>query len=160
MQLVEKCGIESAQVPIDINAAAKNGTFISLKNFNHVTVVIVQGAWAGGTPALTARQAPDVAGTAAKAAPLSFYWQKAAVAAGQFTKTAVVSNTFNLPATANTVTVLEIDAEELDVTNGFDCFQIQSGTPGANADLLSMFYILSEPRYNGAGITMPDAKID
>ncbi len=160
MQLVEKSGIESAQVPIDINGAAKNGTFISLKNFNHATVIITQGAWAGGTPAVTARQAQDVAGTAAKTAPLASYWQKAAVTAGQFTKTAIVSNTFNLPATANTVTVLEIDAEELDVTNGFDCFQIQTASPGAVADLLSIVYILSEPRYNGAGTTMPDAKID
>lgn len=158
MQTVEKSGIEVAVVPKDITGAVQNGQYISLKNYNHLTVILIQGAWAGGTPAVTLGQAQAVAGTGAKAANLNFYWQKAGLSASVFAKTAVVSNTFNLPATANTVTVLEIDAEELDVTNGFDCVRVSVASPGANADLLSIIYLLKEPRFNGA--ILPDAKID
>jgi hypothetical protein len=75
-----------------------------------------------------------------------------------FVETAVVANTFNLPAVANTITVLEVDAEDLDVTGGFDCLAVLVASPGANADLLSITFILSGARYMSA--VMVDAKVD
>lgn len=158
MQTVEKSGIEVAVVPKDITGAVQNGQYISLKNYNHLTIVIIQGAWAGGTPAVTLGQATAIAGTGAKALAMNNYWQKAGLTASVFAKTAVVANTFNLPATANTVTVIEVDGEELDVANGFDCARVSIASPGANADLLAVLYFLKEPRYNGS--VLPDAKID
>lgn len=158
MLLVEQVGIETAAVPKDITGAVTNGQYVSLKNYNHLSIIIKQGAWAGGTPAVTLTQATAIAGTGAKAAPIPYQWQKAGLAASQFVRTAVVSDTFNLPATANTITVLEIDAEQLDSSNDFDCVRVSIASPGANADLLDITYVLSEPRFKQAAAL--DAKID
>lgn len=158
MLLVEKAGIEVAVVPKDITGAVQNGQYISMKGFEHLTIIIVQGAWAGGTPAVTLGQATAVAGTGAKALGFTKYWQKAGLTASQFASTDVVSNTFNLPNTANTVTAIEVPSDTLDVTNGFDCVRVSVASPGANADLLSIIYVLSSPRRGNA--VMADAKID
>lgn len=158
MLLIENAGIEVGQVPKDVNGVVSNGQYISLKNFNHVSIIIKQGAWAGGTPAVTLTQATTIAGAGAKAAPIPFQWQKAGITPSTFARTAVVADTFNLPATANTITVLELDAEQLDAQNDFDCVRVNVASPGAVADLLDITYILSEPRFKAASLS--DAKID
>lgn len=156
--LVENAAIEVAAVPIDTTGAAVDGDYVSLKNYGHLTIIIAQGAWAGGTPAVTLNQATAVAGTGAKALGFDYRWTKVAISGTTFTKTAVTSDTFDLPAVANTINVIEIDASDLDVANGFDCVSLQIESPGANADLISAFYILSQPRY--AQATLPDPKVD
>jgi hypothetical protein len=75
-----------------------------------------------------------------------------------YTKTAVTSDTFNLPAVANTLNVLEIDADDLDVENGFDCVRLNIASPGANADLIAVHYLLTGARY--AKATAIDPKVD
>jgi hypothetical protein len=158
MKLVEHVGFETAVLPKDITGAAQTSDWVSLKNYSHVTIVIQQGAWAGGTPAVTLEQATAVAGTANKALAFTKLWTKVGVTGTTFVETAVVANTFNLPAVANTITVLEVDAEDLDVTGGFDCLAVLVASPGANADLLSITFILSGARYMSA--VMVDAKVD
>lgn len=158
--LVENCGIEAGAVPIDTTGAAVTGDYVSLKLFRHLTVVIQQGAWAGGTPAVTMKQATDVGNSLSdeKALEIDYYWTKTGLTGTAFTKTAITSDTFTLPATANTITVLEIDATDLDLENGFDCVRLGVASPGSNADLISALYILSQPRYGQAAIS--DAKTD
>jgi len=158
MTLVEHLGIESAFLPKDITGAAQVGDYVCLKGYQHVTIVLQQGAWAGGTPAVTLFQATDVAAGNEKALSVTKRWTKVGVSGTTFVETAVAADTFNLPAVANTVNVLEVDADQLDVTNGFDCLTVKVASPGANADVLSGVYLLSGARYMGA--TMPDAKID
>jgi hypothetical protein len=158
MNLVEILGLESALVPKDITGAAQTGTYISLKNYTGVTILITQGAWAGGTPAVTIDQATAVAGTGAKALTIKAYYQKAAVTASTWAKTVVNGATFNLPATASTVTAIDIDASELDASNDFDCLQVKVASPGANADLLSIQYLLRGPKAPQA--LLNDAKVD
>lgn len=157
-RLVESLGIEVGSVPIDTTGAAVTGDYVSMRDYKHLTIVILQGAWAGGTPAVTLKQATDVAGTSEKALSFSWQWKKVGLTATGFTKTAVSSDTFNLDNVANTITVLEIDAESLDTSNGFDCVRLAIASPGANADLIASAYILSGPRY--AAATMPDPKVD
>lgn len=156
--LVEMMGLEVANVPKDITGAAQVGDYVSLKDYSHLTIVILQGAWAGGTPAVTLTQATDVAAAGEKALSFTKRWTKVGLTGTTFVETAVASDTFNLPATANTINVLEVEASSLDVTNGFDCVALQIATPGANADLLAALYILSGARYPQAII--PDAKVD
>lgn len=158
MYLVENMGLEVALLPKDITGAVQNGDFISLKNYTHATVVLLQGAWAGGTPAVTLTQAQDVAGTSEKAISFTKMWTQVGITGTGYTETAVTADTFNLPAVANTMTVLELDADMLDTDNGFDCFRVVVASPGANADLLAGLYILSGARYKGAA--MPDAKVN
>lgn len=157
-RLVHNAAIEVAAVPIDTTGAAVTGDYFSLKNFNHLTLIISQGAWAGGTPAVTLKQATDVAGTSEKALSFTKRWTKVALTGTTFTETTVSSDTFNLPATANTINVLEIDASMLDVDNGFDCVRLNIASPGANADLICVVAILSQPRYPQN--LVQDAKVD
>lgn len=157
--LVELMGFETAVAPKDITGAANTGDWISLKHYTHVTIIIIQGAWAGGTPAVTLLQSPDVSGAGNKPVEFTSRWSKIGLGAGsQFVKSAVTANTFNLPATANTITVLEVNGDDLDVDGGFDCLSVNVGTPGVFADLLAVLYILSGARYGQS--SMPDAKID
>lgn len=158
--LVENCAIEVGAVPVDTTGAAVTGDYVSLKNYAHLTVIITQGAWAGGTPAVTMKQATDVANSASdeKALEIDYYWTKTGLTGTTWTRTAITSDTFNLTATANTITVLEIDASDLDSDGGFDCCRVGIASPGANADLIAVVYILSQPRFAQAQI--PDSKVD
>jgi len=156
--LVELMGMEVVQVPIDTTGAAISSDWLSLKNYAHATILITQGAWAGGTPAVTLAQAKDVAGTSEKALAFTKRWTKVAVTGTTFVETAVTSNTFNLPATANTINVIEVEAAELDTDGDFDTIQVEVASPGANADLIAIMVILSGARYPQA--VMLDAKVD
>lgn len=157
-RLVEMMGFEAGILPKDTTGAAQTGDYISMKLYQHLTIVILQGAWAGGTSAVTLVQATDVAATGEKALAFTKMWTKVAVTGTTFVETAVVSNTFNLPAVANTMSVIEIDADMLDVTNGFDCVALKTASPGANADLVTALYILHGARYPQA--VLADAKVD
>ena len=72
--------------------------------------------------------------------------------------TAVTSNTFTTLTTnnKNAMYVIELDAADLDINNGFDCVRV--GTGDAAALVLSVLYVLSNPRY--AGATPPTAITD
>lgn len=156
MQLIETCKIIGAADPKNFTGATFAGKYISLKNYNHVTVVIHTGAWAAGTAAVTLAQATDVAATGTKALAFSYQWTGTAASA-LLTKTAVTANTFDL-AVANTMYVIEVDAETLDIGSGFDCFSVLVASPGANADFYNIDYILSEPRF--AQAALPSAILD
>lgn len=145
-------------VPIDTTGAAVAGDYVSMKGYTHLTIVISQGAWAAGTPAVTLKQATAVAGTSEKALSFTKYWTGVALTADLLTEVAVVSDTFNLTAVANTYTVLEVDASSLDVDNNFDCVRVGIASPGANADLVAVFGWLSGARYPQA--SPPSAIID
>lgn len=158
MRIVENMAIEVGAVPIDTTGAAVTGDYVSLRDYGKLVITICQGAWAGGTPAVTLKQATDVAGTSEKALSFSWRWTKVALTGTTFTKTAVSSDTFNLPAVANTINVIEVDATDLDVANGFDCVRLAIASPGANADLVCVHYLLAAPRFRGAN--PPDPKVD
>jgi hypothetical protein len=158
MLTVEKMGIEVAILPKDITGAAQEGDWISLKKYRHATIILLQGAWAGGTPAVILEQATDVSGTDAKALGFTRRWTQVGITGTGYSQEVVASNTFTLPNTANTMHVLEVSAAELDTDNGFDCLRVTVASPGANADLLAALYLLGGARYSGQ--TMPDAKVD
>ena len=150
--------IEVGAVPIDTTGAAVSGDYVSLKNYEKLIVIIQQGAWAGGTPAVTMKQATAVDGTGEKALSFSTRWTKVALTGTTYTETAVTSDTFNLPNTANTINVIEVKADDLDVDNSFDCVRVNIASPGANADLIAVTYVLTGARYPQA--TALDPKTD
>lgn len=157
-KFIEQANIEVGAVPINTTGAAVTGDYVSLKGYGRLGIVIAQGAWAGGTPAVTIKQASAVAGTGEKAVSFAKKWSKVALTGTTFAEAAVSSDTFNLPNTANTVTYLEVNAEDLDADNGFDCVRVDIASPGANADLIAVVYLLLDPRYPQA--TNIDAKVD
>jgi hypothetical protein len=139
-------------VPVNLAAAAQTGDWVSLKNFNHIEIIIMKAAGGNGEPAtFTFEQASDVAGTGAKA--LNF--QELSVKDGA-DMTAIGAPTLTSPAAGNTyvqsvgdtqsLIVVEFDAQHLDVNNGFDCLRVRAGDVGSTAQWCSVLYRLSEPR--------------
>jgi hypothetical protein len=158
MRFLDNNQVEVGAVPVDTTGAAVTGDYVSLAGYERLVIIIQQGAWAGGTPAVTLLQATDVSAGNAKALAFTERFTKVGLTGTTFTKTAVTANTFDLPAVANTINVIEVPADSLDVSNDFDCVRVNIATPGANADLIAVTYLLVGARYSQA--TMQDAKVD
>lgn len=162
--ILEKMQIVSAIVPVDLQAAANNGDWVSLKNYGRCAIVLFKAAGtAGDDPVFTLRQATDVSGTGAKELTFTRIDSKVGTqtAVGTFTKaTQAAANTYTdaVSAEAQAIMVVDIKAEDLDVANDFDCIQLQIPDVGSNAQLGCALYLLHEPRYGGA--TLPSAIVD
>lgn len=160
MMFVEGNAIEAFAIPLDTTGAAVAGDWYNMKHYGTAVFIIQQGAWAGGTPAVTLEQATSAAGAGAKALAFTKRFTKVAITGAGLVETAVVSNTFNLPNTPNTMNVLEVNAEELDTEGGFTYVHVAIASPGAFGDLIAGIAILSQPRYSGApGTQLPDPKV-
>lgn len=143
------------------NAGAMAADYVSLKNYNHVAV-IVGLAPASGTDvtAITMVQATDVAAGGEKA--LSFttkVWKNAAALTGDtLVRTTYASSIGSSAVAATELFVIEIDASELDVANNFDCLAARLTDPGSVSTPAFVLYVLSEPRFKSA--LPPSAIID
>lgn len=156
--MIERLLLEGAIAPKDITGAAQTGDWFSLKGCQRALVVIVSGAWAGGTSAITLEQATDNAAGGAKALGFTRYWTKTtSTGASVFEEQAAASDTFNVSA-ANTMHVIEVDAADLDVDGDFCYIRAKAGSPGSNADLLAIFYIGGNVRYPGDPEKLVDPK--
>jgi hypothetical protein len=156
-QLVNRCSFIGHAAPKNYTGAVGAPcAFVSMANYNHATIVIQSGAWAGGTAAVTMNQATDIAGATNKALGIARMWTDI-VTPGTFVETAVVSDTFNLGTAASTW-VIELDASQLDSKGGYECFNLAVASPASNADYYGVLVILSEPRYEYAskptGVTL------
>lgn len=155
--LFENAKIVTAILPINTTGAAQSGLWVNMKYYNRCEIIILQGAWAGGTAAVTVNQATSNAGAGSKAVAFGFtYRGTGAQASGndQLVKTTVTSNTFNL-ATANQYFVIGIHAQDMDINNGFVWLQVATASPGANADLVAAVYVLYDGTYRGLPSTIP-----
>lgn len=159
MELSSRAKIVNGLSPIDITAGAAYSDYISMKGYYHATAIITFGVSLVGTPAITMTQATEVAGTTTKA--LGFDWVKKntdITASDLLVTTAVESDSVTKAATSQQMFVIEIDADSLDADNNYDCFRVNISTPGANATLVGITFILF-PRYAGDQ-PVPSAIID
>lgn len=154
-RLLERLRVIPAFVPIDTTGAGQDGDWVNLKFYRRALVVIQQGAWAGGTPAVTFEQATDNAASGAKTLGYTERWDGTALTDDILAKTTVSSNTSNLANAANGLMLVEFHAQDLDIANGFTHFRVRVASPGANADLIAGFYILGDPAYEGLPSTLP-----
>jgi len=148
MDILERFDIVSGFVPVNLAAANNTGDYISLKNVSRVACVCFKDAGtAGDDITLAVQQATAVDGTGAKALAISRIWSK------EGTQTTTGTWTLNTQTAANTWTnttnaelegifAIVVDADELDVDNGFDCIRMYVGDVGANAQLGTGFYLL------------------
>lgn len=157
--LVETAQIVAAIIPVDSQTGANNGDWVSMKNFDRCTVVILKAAGvAGDDPVITMKQATDVAGTGAKALNFTRVDAKVGVqtATGLFTtNTQAAANTYTdlVSAESQALFVIEFQSSDLDTKNGFDCLQLSiPDTGAAGAQLISAIYILRGARYGGAAL--------
>ena len=144
-QLAERMKMIWAVEPKNYTGAANTVKYVTMKGYSNLTIVILTGAWAGGTAAVTVNQATAVAGTSAKALAFTDYWDDKTTS-GTLVKKAATSNTFNLD-TANKMFVIEIDARTLDIAGGFDVVGLAVASPGVNADIYGVAYFLHGGRY-------------
>lgn len=163
-QLCKNAAIVQAIAPANLTAGA-NGTPISLKHWDHCTIIIQTGVWAGGNQAVTVTQDVGVVPTADVIALgfTHYFTNDAAVGSNTLVDT-VCASTFNLD-TANATYVIEIDADSLSDAMGaatglpYDCIRVVLAAVGQN-DFGSVEYILTKGRYVGATATIKDATID
>lgn len=156
-RLIERLKFISAIVPIDTTGAGADGDWVNLKFHRRIAIVILQGAWAGGTPAVTFEQATSAAGAGAKALAYTERWDGTALTDDVLARTVVAANTSNLAAAANGLMVVELHAQDLDVNNGFAWVRVRVASPGANADLIAALYVLGDPAWAGLPSTLPSA---
>ena len=154
-RLIEQLKIVPAIVPIDATGAGQDGDWINLKHYRRVLVVIQQGAWAGGTPAVTFEQAKTAAGGSSKALGYTERWNATALTNDVPAKVTVTSDTSNLANAANGLMLVEFHQQDLDVANNFTHMRVRIATPGSNADLVAAFYILGNPAHAGLPSTLP-----
>ena len=160
MKLVENFQIACGFVPLDLQTQ-RDGDWIGMKDFNHLSIVFFKAAGTAGDEAtVTLQQATDNAGTGVKALNFTEIWRKQATdvqTVGQFTKTtqSAANSYTNTNAEDQAIWVLEIDADMLDVDNGFKYVRLTLGDVGTNAQLGCVLYLLSEPRF--ADATPPSA---
>lgn len=130
-------------------------TYVSLKNYRKLTIIvsIADGTTVTGST-ITLKQATTVAGASEKA--LAFTRMLANVdyaSSATMVETAVTSNTFTTQTTnsLNSLYIIEVNAEDLDVANGFDCVRLDGTGHAATASRgVCVMYVLTGARYSGA----------
>jgi hypothetical protein len=142
----------SAFLPQDLAAGNVLGRWISLANYNHIEFIVHKAAGASGEPpTLTFEQAQDSAGTGAKALNFPQYSQQNAAdittLTGYTNVTQTPTNTVT-PAAGNTqsLTMVEFDAQNLDVTNNYKFVRARIPDVGTTAQLAGCIARLSEAR--------------
>lgn len=142
--LVEATKPVWAAAPKDITGAGLTGDYISLKYHRKLAIVLMSGAWAGGTAAVTLTQATDATGGTSASLAFAYQYVATGLTSDTLVKTAVTSNTFNISA-ANKIHVIEVLASDL--TAGYTHVRCEVASPGSNADLLAMLYIAYQSNY-------------
>lgn len=152
MTLVETTQIVPAILPLDLQTQ-RDGDWVSLKHYDHLTILFFKGTGTDGDdPTITLQQAQDASGTGAKALNFTDLWRKQAAdltTVAQFERvTQAAGNTYtNTDAHQQCLWVLEIDAAQLDVDEGFDHVRLTCSDTGTNAQLGCALYILSRARF-------------
>lgn len=141
----------------DYTSLAGTGDVITMRDYNKCLILIQTGAWAAGTAAVTIKEVTAITGAAGATALTFTVMYSKLNTASAFTQNAVTANTFNLSA-ADTIYAIEIKADDLTVSSGFEGIRLDIASPGANADFYGATYILYEPRH--ADATQSDAIAD
>lgn len=153
-RLDEQAHLVQATTLAALTSTAGDAAYVSLKGYRRVTVVVdIANATTVTGTAVTLKQATAVAGTGEK--PLGFTRMLANTDVGagnapsNYTETAVSNNTFTSSTTNSKRLryIIEVDAEDLDVANGFDCFRVDADSAANSVGAVS--YILWGARYSG-----------
>lgn len=166
--ILENIQIVEGFPAVDLSAGANNGDWVSLRDYKHVAILFTSGiGTAGQDPTVTVQQAQDNAGTGAKALNINtkkVFKKQAATnlaSVGQWSDASadVTNNTWTHADAAeqSVLLIIEFDADELDVDNGFYYVRATIADVGANAQPGYLCYLLSEPRYPASPTNMVSA---
>lgn len=166
-RFAEQAQIVPFVMPIDLNAGANAGDWVSLKNFHRLTVVVLASAGSSSNDlTMTLNQATVVAGSDTKALAvidLVATKQGAALnAIAQYTdvaQSAASTYTDGDNGEEQLLYMVDILPEMLDIDNNFDCVQCSLNQVGA-AKVGCAFGILWGPRYGADADGLPGAIAD
>lgn len=161
--------IRQAIAPLDLQTA-RDGDWISLKDAQGVLVVVHKGIGTDGDdPVISFQQASAVAGTGAKdlstiATIFSMEHATTLESVTAWTKETQTAGASFSPgdpsAQSQALYVFQIEADELDADNGFDCVRVRVADTGTNAQLGSALYILYGLRYPTTPANLPNPTVD
>lgn len=129
-------------------------TYVSMKGYRKLQIIITiaDGTTVTGST-ITLKQATAVAGTGEKALAFTRMLANTDYAASKtMVETAVTSNTFTTQTTnsKDSVYIIDVDADSLDVANGFDCVRVDGTGHTATASRgVVVLYNLYGARYSG-----------
>lgn len=144
-----------ATIGLLLTTTVGDTTYISMKGYRRCQIIIgiADGTTVTGST-ITLKQATAVAGTGEKALAFTRMLANTDYAASKtMVETAVVSNTFTTQTvnSKDSLYIIDVDADSLDVAGGFDCIRVDgtghASTSGRGAFVL---YNLYGPRYAGA----------
>jgi hypothetical protein len=127
--------------------------YVSLKGYRKIQIIIsiADGTTVTGT-AVTLKQATAVAGTSEKALAFTRMLSSVDYPTSALAETAVSSNTFTTQAvnSKDSVYIIDVDADSLDVAGGFDCLRVDATGHAATASRgCVVLYNLYGARYSG-----------
>lgn len=132
-------------------------TYVSMKNYRRLQIIIAiaDGTTVTGT-AVTLKQATAIAGTGEKALAFTRMLANTDYAASKtMVETVVTSNTFTTQVvnSKDSVYVIDVDADDLDAANGFDCVRVDcTGHAATSSRGCIVLYNLYGARYSGGGV--------
>ncbi len=130
-------------------------TYVSLKGHRGcmILISIADGTTVTGST-ITLKQATAVAGTSEKALAFTRMLANTDYAASKaLTETAVTSNTFTTQTTnsKDSFYVIDVQASDLDVANGFDCIRVDgTGHAATSSRGCAVIYLLYGKRYSNS----------
>ena len=130
-------------------------TYVSMKGYQRCQIIIsiADGTTVTGST-ITLKQATAVAGTDEKALAFTRMLANTDYGASKtMVETAVTSNTFTTQTTnsKDSLYIIDVDASDLDVANGFDCLRVDGTGHAATASRgVVVLYNLYGARYSGA----------
>jgi hypothetical protein len=135
LQMVEGLDVIVAFAPGTPSSA--NPAYVSFRDYHRISVVIVgDNATTVTGSAVSLKQATDTSGTGEKTLSFSSVHRNIDTAAGtSLTKATVSSDTFTTTAVdnKNSVYVIDVRPDMLDIANGFDCVAVDLGNTTAQA---------------------------
>lgn len=132
--------------PPAADAAGRTSDYVSLKNCKRAFIVCHINQGNAATVLLTPNQASAVAGTGKKVIPAVPIWANLdTVASDTLARATDAANYTTDAGVKQKVVVFQVDADKLDMANGFDCISIDTGASNAANITAVMFYL--ETRY-------------
>ena len=127
--------------------------YVSLKGYRRCQIIIsiADGTTVTGST-ITLKQATAVAGTSEKALAFTRMLSSVDYPASALAETAVTSNTFTTQTvnSKDSMYIIDVDADTLDVAGGFDCLRVDGTGHAATASRgVVVLYNLYGARYSG-----------
>lgn len=144
-----------AAVGLLLTSTLGDTTYVSMKGYSKLQIIIgiADGTTVTGST-ITLKQATTVAGGNEKALAFTRMLANTDYAASKtMVETAVTSNTFTTQTvnSKDSLYIIEVDADDLDVANGFDCVRVDgTGHAATSSRGAFVLYNLIGARYTGA----------